>query len=237
MSVGLIAALPAEIHCLTHASPALNIPFAINPQLTGIVCGIGAHHAEAAVKALLQLKIKALISWGTAGALSPELRSGDLLLPEKILTGDGTCIVTDKPWLERIRNTLQQTAITIHSGPLTDTKEILSAVTQKQELHARTGAIAADMETAVIMKNAALEKIPCIAIRSVVDEADMAMPESLLRHIDSMGRPEPAGLLLEMCRSPRLLGTLWRLGLAMHRATSTLKAVARRTDSVLMYGK
>ena len=201
------------------------------------MCGIGAGRADAAAKILLKLGVEAMISWGTAAALSRELQAGDLLLPESVLASAGRRYTADRPWLGRIRHTLQHTSITIHSGPVTDTREILTGVAQKQELHVRTRAIAADMETAIIMENADAGKLPCIAIRSVVDEADMAIPESLLRHINSMGRPEPAGLLLEMCRSPRLLGTLWRLGLAMHRATSTLKAVARRTDSVLMYGK
>ena len=237
MSVGLIAALPAEIRCLVRTPPEVNVPFAINPELTGIVCGIGSDAAAAAAKTLLGLNIEALVSWGTAGALSPGIQSGNLLLPEKILTVDGRSFITDKAWLERIRYTLQQTAITIHTGLVTDTKEILSGIAQKQELRVRTGAIAVDMESAAIMETASIAKIPGIAIRSVVDEADMAMPETFLRHINSMGRLDLAGLLLEMCRSPRLLGALWRLTLAMHRATSTLRIVARRLDSIFMYAK
>ena len=237
LSVGLIAALPAEVRCFLHGSPELNFPFALTPHLTGFVCGIGRDAAGSAARTLLGHNIDALVSWGTAGALSPHLRSGDLLLPEQILACDGGSFLTDRPWLERIRYSLQQSALTIHSGLVTETKEILSGVAQKQELHVRTGAIAVDMESAAIMENAAVAKIPCIAIRSVVDEADMAMPETLLRHLDSMGRPDFAGLLLEMCRSPRLPGTLWRLALAMHRATSTLKTIARRPDAIFMYGK
>jgi hopanoid-associated phosphorylase len=237
LSVGLIAALPAEVRCFTHTVSLLNVPFAINPHLTGIVCGIGRDHAGAAAKTLLDLDIDALVSWGTAGALSPDLRSGDLMLPEKILSVDGRWFVTDKIWLDRIRFSLQPVSLRIHNGPMTDTREILSGAAQKRELHLRTGALAADMETAAIMENASARNVPCIAIRSVVDEAHMAIPEALVRHIDRYGRPQPAGLILEIFRSPRLLGALWRLGIAMHRATSTLKTVARRAHPALLYNQ
>lgn len=235
MSVGLIAALPAEVRCLVHALPELNIPFAINPHLTGIVCGIGRDNANVAAKTLLSLNIEALISWGTAGALSPELRSGDLLLPENILAVDGRRFVIDKVWLERIRFSLQPVSLRIHNGPMTDTREILSGAAQKRELHSRTGALAADMETATIMENATAGNVPCIAIRSVVDEANMTIPDALVRHIDRYGRPQLAGLILEIFRSPRLIGELYRLGSAMHKAMTTLQILADRSNPTLMY--
>ena len=235
MSVGLIAALPAEVRCLTHACPGLNIPFAITPHLVGIVCGIGSDNAAAAAKTLLNLDIEAIVSWGTAGALARELRSGDLLLPESILATDGRCYKADGAWLTRLRQTLQQTSITIHNGPVAETREILNAPAQKRELHVRTGAIGVDMETAVIMKEAATGNLPCIAIRSVVDEADTAIPDAFIRHIDRYGKLQLTGMLTEIFRSPGLLGELFRLGTAMHMATTTLKTLVTRTNATLMY--
>lgn len=236
MSVGLIAALPAEVRCLVSSRPALNLPIIVNPHLTVMVCGIGAEHARSAAQRLLQLRIQALISWGTAGALSPQLHPGDLLLPEKILNRNGKTMTADTAWLRRIRQSLPQSILTLHSGVLTETREILGSVAQKRELHARTGAIAADMESAAIMETAASAGIPGIVIRSVVDDAGTTLPEGVLQHIDNLGRMDLAGLIIEICRSPRLLGTLWRLGCAMRRATATLRSVARHHDAILMYG-
>ena len=235
MSVGLIAALPAEVRCFIHASPKLNIPFALTPHLTGIVCGIGRDAADAAAKTLLGLNIEALVSWGTAGALSPELRAGDLLLPDNFLAGDGRYLVTDKTWLERIRRALQPASLTIHNGHMTEARDILTGAASKRELHLRTEALAADMETAAIMENASAGKVPCIVIRTVVDEAHMSIPGALVRHMDRYGRPGPAGVILEIFRSPPIIGDLYRLGTAMRKAMTTLQMLTVRTNSTLMY--
>jgi len=235
LSVGLIAALPAEIRWLVRTLPELNVPFAINPQMTGIVCGIGRDAAAAAARTLLGLNIEALVSWGTAGALSPVIRSGNLLLPEKILTADGRFFETDKAWLARIKQTLQPASLTIHTGHMTETREILTGAAAKQALHLRTGALAADMESAAIMENASAGRVSCIAIRTVVDEASMSIPEPVIRNMDRYGRPQLAGLIWGIFRSPRFIGELYRLGTAMHKAMATLRVLALRTNSTLMY--
>jgi len=199
------------------------------------VCGIGRDAADAAAKTLLGLNIEALVSWGTAGALSPDLRSGDLLLPENFLAGDGRFLVTDKAWLERIRQALQPASLTIHNGHMTEAREILTGMASKRELHLRTGALATDMETAAILENATAGKVPCIAIRTVVDEAHLTIPVALVKHLDRYGRAGPAGWILEVFRAPRLIGELYRLGTAMHKAMTTLQMLANRTNHTLMY--
>lgn len=196
---------------------------------------MGRDTAAAAARTLLALKIEALVSWGTAGALSPDLRSGDLLLPENFLTGEGRYLVTDKNWLDRIRRALEPASLTIHNGHMTESREILTGAAPKRELYLRTGALAADMESAAIMENAGAGQVPCIVIRTVVDEAHMSIPDALVRHMDRYGRPGPAGLLLEIFRSPRLIGELCRLGTAMHKAMNTLQVLADRTNQTLMY--
>jgi adenosylhomocysteine nucleosidase len=235
LSVGLIAALPAEIRCLVRTRPVLNVPFAINPELTGIVCGIGRDAAAAAARTLLGLKIEALISWGTAGALSPEIQSGNLLLPERIFSVDGRSFITDKAWLERIIRSLQPVSLTIHRGSMTEAREILTSAAQKQELHLQTGALAADMESAAIMENARSGNVPGIVIRTVVDEAHLAIPEALVRHLDRYGRPQTVRLIPELFRSPRLIGELRRLGSAMLKAMATLQILTDRTNPSMWY--
>ena len=196
---------------------------------------MGRDAAAAAARTLLGLKIEALVSWGTAGALSPDVRSGDLLLPDNVLAGDGRYLVTDQAWLERIRQALQPASLTIHNGPMTEARKILTWAATKQELHLRTGALAADMETAAILDIAISGKVPCIAIRAVVDEAHMTIPEALVKHLDRYGRPGPTGLIVEIFRSPRLISELYRLGTAMRKAMTTLQTLAGRTNSTLMY--
>lgn len=237
MKVGVIAALPAEFRCLSRYSPEPHVPQALNPELTGVLCGIGAENAARAAQTLLRLKVGALISWGTAGALAPQLHAGDLLLPDTILAEGNLNYMADHPWLSRIRQSLRGSGITWHNGPLLECRQILATREQKAECYARSGAMAVDMESAVIMQQAAAAKLPGLVIRSVVDEAASAIPQAILRRLDGMGRPDLPGLLVDLVRAPRLLGTLWQLGIAMHKAAATLRRVARHTGPSLRFNE
>ncbi|MBI4006664.1 MAG: hypothetical protein HY356_08340, partial [Gammaproteobacteria bacterium] len=80
---------------MTNQVIGLNTPVRINHQLVCLICGIGAERAYQAAQSLLALDIKALISWGTAGALIDELRSGDLFIPDKIYSASGNTYTPD----------------------------------------------------------------------------------------------------------------------------------------------
>lgn len=236
MTIGLVAALPAEIRCLTHLPIALNTPFRINQHLVAIVCGIGAKNAAQATQYLLYQDIQGLISWGTAGALSSELKSGDLILPDIIQAANGKLYHADSAWLEHLRLALKTTSIRVHTGLLAETNIILGSGMAKSGLKMRTGdAITTDMETAAIMKIAQDNGLPGIAIRSIVDQFDDQLPGEILKHTDRFGTPRITNILVEIMRKPRLLIHLVRLSVAMRAATRTLRSVAAGTNETLMY--
>lgn len=200
-----------------------------------MVSGIGTARADQAARILLAQNVEGLISWGTAAALISELKPGDLIVPETILSADDNPYAADQPWLDRIWNRLAQEKFSLHRGPLTEAREILHTPEQKYLLHANTGAAAADMETAVIMKNAVKRNLPCIAIRAIVDESDKAICTAVARHTDPFGNMDLAGLLREIFQAPRLLGQLTGLALSMQRAVKTLKTTARKLNDSMMF--
>jgi len=234
LSVGLIAALPAESRCLTNQVIGLNTPVRINHQLVCLVCGIGAERAYQAAQSLLALDIKALISWGTAGALIDELRSGDLFIPDKIYSASGDTYTPDSEWRQRIIQCLTG-KITIHTGSLVETTDILMSAGQKSVFRTKTGANATDMETAAIMKSALDASVPSIAIRSIVDESDMNLPAGVLKHINAYGKPDLLHLLAEILHAPQQTVGLCQLLCAMKAAMRTLTIVAHETNETLMY--
>ena len=235
LNVGLITALPAEARCLTNQIIGLNTPVQINHQLVCLICGMGTERAYQAAQCLLKLNIKALVSWGTAGALIKELRSGDFVIPDIIYSVHGDTYLPDSEWRRRIAQHLRRIPITIHSGPLAETANFLTSNQQKSDLHAKTGASATDMETAAIIKIANDAGLPCIAIRSIVDEIDMVLPEEILKHINAYGKPDLLNLLVQILKTPRQIALLYQLSHAMKAAINTLTTVARETNGVLMY--
>lgn len=236
MTIGLVAALPAEVRCLTRLPIAINTPFRVNKHLIAIVCGIGAKNAARAAQYLLYQDIQGLISWGTAGSLSSDLKSGDLILPDIIRATNGRLYHADSAWLGQLRLALKATSIRAHTGLLAETKVILGSGMEKSGLKKRTGnAIAADMETAAIMKIAQDNGIPGIAIRSIVDQLDDPLPAEILKHTDQFGAPRIVNILVEIIYKPRLLAHLIRLSVAMRAANTTLRSVATGANETLMY--
>lgn len=236
MTIGLIAALPAEIRCLTPLPVALNTPFQVNKHLVVIVCGTGAKNAARAAQYLLYQDIQGLISWGIAGALSAELKSGDLVLPDVIQAASGKRYRADSLWLKQLQEALKTASLKTYTGLLVETDTVLGSGTEKSGLGARvTGAIATDMESAAIMRTAQINGIPGIAIRSIVDQLNDQLPAEILRHTDQFGTPRVLNIVREIVRKPQLLATLIRLSGAMRAATRTLRSVATGTNETLMY--
>lgn len=236
MTIGLIAALPAEIRCLTPLPVALNTPFRVNQHLVAMVCGMGARNATRAAQYLLYQDVQGLISWGTAGALTPGLKSGDLVLPDIVQAANGKRYRTDSIWLDQLRKALDAISVRTYTGLLVETETVAGSDTEKSGLAATVpGAIATDMESAAIMKTARINGIPGIAIRSIADQFDHRIPAEILRHTDQFGTPRILNVLREIIRKPQLLTHLIRLSGAMRAASRTLRTVATGTNETLMY--
>ena len=65
------------------------------PSIRVYQCGIGSERAYDVASTALSAGASALVSWGIAGALVPELSPGTILLPEQVLTAEGEEFATD----------------------------------------------------------------------------------------------------------------------------------------------
>jgi adenosylhomocysteine nucleosidase len=234
VNIGLIAALPAEVRCLTHQPIRPNLPLRINNYITVMVCGIGPFAAGKAAEIMLFQKIDGLISWGIAGALTEELHSGDVVLPEYIHTETGDKYKTDTVWHCNLKKKLESTIIALHTGMLAETGSVLETREQKADLHKHTGAIVADMESAAIMRVAHKNNLPFVAVRSVIDEAHDVIPAELTRHIDIFGTLDISGLITEFFYRPRLVIDGYSLFRAMKSARVTLGKIAAEIDESVL---
>jgi len=84
----------------------------------------------------------------------------------------------------------------------------------KAALRAATGAVAVDMESAVILEAAAARGFPSLVVRAVTDEARETLPDEVMRLMGADGRIRGAGLLA--LTRPRVL----RRALQLRRSTS-----------------
>jgi len=226
--LGIIAALPAEARCLAglavnkHELSSLQ---QLSEHVLLCISGIGAEQAQQAAATLIQHGADALLSWGCAGALSGDLQSGDLLLPLTILPEASDALPTDSAWHAHLSNLLANTCKPV-TGTLISSANIISEAAQKRALYQSSGAVAVDMESAVIGMVAQDAHIPFMVIRAIADDMDTSIPAYINRAMDSYGNIYPVRMLGLLLAHPASWLQLARLGRQFSAAKSTLSLVA-----------
>jgi len=223
--LGVVIALPSEAVCLLGRDTPVGGPRQYRDILVSI-SGMGPERASQAAENLVRSGARALLSWGTAAALDPALRSGQLLLPEHILQVDGSRLSVDPRWrkalLERLGSMLRP-----RGGTLISSNRAITTPSAKQTLFQSSGAVAVDMESAAVASIANTAGLPFACIRAIVDEAGMSIPELALTTVDAYGRPRLPLLLQGLLHRPATLPALIRLGRSFSRARTSLRTVSR----------
>ena len=130
-----------------------------------------------------------VISAGVCGGLDPALAPGDLVLPDSVLGPAGDLAIVT-PSHHRAAAALAPSAPT---GRLITTREVIATPEAKAALFARTGAVAADMESSAILAVAAAAGLPSLVVRAVSDAAHDALPPELVRLVTPEGRLRVVG--------------------------------------------
>ena len=222
---GIICALYFEASAFTAGKLPAQQPVKLNEQTLLIVSGMGRERAKLAAHKLIEENADCLISFGSAGALSPELKPGDLVLAEAVRDTGKTCAATAS-LPAPVRKRLSRNNVTVHAGMLAHSEEPVADTNTKLKLFERTGAVAVDMESAGVLDAAEHAGLPVSILRVITDSADMMLPASILRRIDDFGRLNAPGLGLDLATSPGQIPAAIRLGCASRRAAGTMKLVA-----------
>lgn len=145
--------------------------------------------------------IAGLVSCGLAGGLDPGLPAGTLLLPERVVSRDGASLEVDVHWHRRVLERLQSLA-PITTGPLADGGALVASPLQKRLLQQASGAVAVDMESAMLARWAGRQRLPFLVLRVLLDPADVALPEWSQVALRPDGNTNLAALSLALLRRP-----------------------------------
>lgn len=223
---GIVTALPEEFNTLTSVRPEKGCCHFVSDKIVIIQSGAGPENAgQCAEKLIEEGRAERLISWGCAGALSPDLGPGNLVLPEQILTEESEILDIRSSWLTEMRQLLDSLN-PIPNSSLAASKELIASREQKTALHRITGASALDMESAAIAKVARSHHIDFLAVRAIADPAGMSLPNAVAHALNQDGEVEIAKLLTYLLKHPIELPGLIRLALHFHASRKTLKQAA-----------
>jgi hopanoid-associated phosphorylase len=148
----------------------------------------------------------AIISLGIGGALAPGLQPGDWVVATKVV-GDGAEWSTDLAWM-----TALATALSASTGPILGSNAMLLKAVDKAAVHARTGALAVDMESHIAARMAQALGVPFAAARVISDPADHDLPPAVTVGMAPDGAMALGPVLLALLKNPLQLPALIRTG-------------------------
>jgi len=226
--IGVVTALRAEASCIVSARIPFDESVRINAHTLLWLSGMGASAASKAAKGLCRHGITALVSFGVAGALDPNLKPGDLVLPDAIYADQQWPV--NLAWRDRLQQKLAMD-VTVVNGVLANSAEPLTNEKTKQDLAQVTGACAVDMESGAIAAVAATACIPFIAVRAIIDPVQFSPPQALLSAVYPDGRVNPVRIMSLLLNRSVHLSTLIQMGAGMRAARKTLSRVIQLAGS------
>jgi adenosylhomocysteine nucleosidase len=213
-AVAVVTGLRMEARCLRGL--ALRVAFS----------GASAERARSEAARLVAEGAAALVSFGLAGGVAPELRAGDLLLPESVHDGGLAARSVDPVWRERVCARLAAGGIEAKSGALVGSERIVASASEKRALFEATGAQAVDMESHAVAAVAIAAGLPFLVLRAVADPHDRIVPQVAREALRPDGRVRIRATLGGLIRQPRELMALWRLARQSARGLASLRRAA-----------
>jgi hopanoid-associated phosphorylase len=189
--------------------------------ISGVVAVAGGGDGEGLAKKLdaLHGDIRGVISIGLGGGLSPLLKAGDVVIAERI-SFDGPLGQNSKVWDcdEGWRVRLMSRIAHAHQGVIAASDVVLQDTGAKAGLHARTGALAVDMESHIAARFAASRNLPLAALRVISDDARHTLPPAALVAMQPDGGISVARVLWSLMKNPVQLPALVRTGRGSSKA-------------------
>jgi len=161
--------------------------------------------------------LKGVISIGLAGALSPHLKVGDVVIADQILTGleNWDC---HEAWRVRLLSRLPHA----HQGQMFGSDVIIENAETKSGLYDATGALAVDMESQVAARFAAKRNLPLAALRVISDDASHVLPPAALVAMKPDGGIALGRVLGSLLKKPTQVPALVRTARASNKAFAEL---------------
>jgi len=177
--------------------------------------------AADSVDELLSLEIDGILSFGSAGGLSPDLESGDLIVGRHVVDAAGKSWNCDPDWTSHLEQSLEIQGNTVFGS------DGLVNIMAKHRIFDETQAAIVDMESHVVAQKASEKGIPFAILRSVVDPRDFEIPRWVADSVRPNGTISYLPLISGMCIFPWHIGRLASLGGYNKRVMESLSGAVR----------
>jgi len=197
-------------------------------DVTLVASGVGVRRAQRAATLALDRfnEVEGIITTGVAGALHADLPIGRVVLADRLMVRRGEEFaaeaVVEAPigHRETFATALSAARITFVTGGLLTSRRAIAKVDDKRRAHEALGAIAVDMESALIALEAASRGIPFVCLRTIMDTATEGIDGAQLA--DENGRVRPLAAAAALIAQPRLVLSSMKLMRNLRAATRSM---------------
>jgi len=198
-----------------------------------IVSGIGAKGVKKAVNWAETRGLKHIVSFGTAGGLSPELKKGDVVIPKKIVGYKEKAVTVDLEWHKRVLSLLKKAPFSLSTEALLSVESVVAEPVRKKRLYIETGCVSLDMESYPIACACLEKKMHFLCIRAIADTYAMKIPDWLHLCINSSGQFLLDKFIKELLKHPFHTKEVICIGCGFFKARKSLRYVMNRINSAL----
>lgn len=217
MTLGILTGLAREIDCLPSNDTNIKISCS----------GANPDRAELLTRNLVEQGCDALLSFGVAGALSPELSVGDIVVARGVIDEDGQRLESAETWKTNVFDGLTTMNGAVKEGWIYGSDTEIGTARMKSELFQRSRALCVDMETHRMAQVAAISSTPFLAIRAISDDSERALPSVALGVIGANGKPIITRIIKGLLSNPQQIPQLIALSKNLDTALAELRRVSR----------
>lgn len=199
---------------------ALEARIAGGPDVRSVAGGIDARRLAAELEKQVERGARAILSFGIAGALAPDLETGDCVVARGV-TAAGWHWRCDEAWTARLRERLR----TSRFGDVAACDRPIASAAQKRALFEETHALAVDTESHVAASVAIAHRLPFAVVRVIADVAARALPAAAGVALKPGGRVDVPAVLRSIVAAPSQLPLLARTARDARVALAALRRV------------
>jgi adenosylhomocysteine nucleosidase len=192
-------------------------------RTTAVAGGGDAARLESLIEQAITDGCRGILSFGMAGGLRRDLRSGACLIGREVVD-ENRRYQADPAWSARLQERLLGAALVAIAG----VDRPLLTQSQKQALFATTAAAAADMESHVAARVAARHALPFAVLRVVADPQARDLPQAALAGMRADGTTDVVAVLRSLGKDPGQIAQLGRVAADAGRAYWALLRCHRR---------
>jgi adenosylhomocysteine nucleosidase len=186
-----------------------------HPNLALIETGAGAQNADRHLRWWLERsRTRGVIGIGFAGALSPSLLVGDLMVAREVLGGKGERLAANSALLISAAERLELEGLAVRFGTIITANKIAGESKDKRSLAMALSANevgCVDIESSAIAKVCTERHIPFLIVRCITDVFDEDLPVDFNRCRNSDGDLNYGKVLKAALLNPRSFKGLWEL--------------------------